>query len=154
MAGDAMRAKTEGNGRRERRHRDCRVIYWIDSRATPGHFLRVKSAQGNAFRFHPMKPWLAPVIIFAGAMVLSGCVDGNLTKRDDGRYVTAATLISPNGTINAPSDRLPTSVLPVSVSKSPVSGDYTMVTAENPRQQKQQDAQDQFEEDLAALDRK
>jgi hypothetical protein len=101
-----------------------------------------------------MRPWLAPAIIFVGAIALSGCVDGNLAKRDDGRYVTAVPLISSSGAINVANDRLPSAVLPASVSKQPAYSEYTMVPAESSQQQKQQGSQDQFEEDLAALDRK
>ena len=97
---------------------------------------------------------LVLLMVFVGAMTFSGCVDCSLTKRDDGRYVAGTPLISPSGAINVPGDRLPTSVLPSSVSKQPVSTDYTLVPVESSREQKQREAQDKLEEDLASLDRK
>jgi|GEM_PF-2551219 len=87
-------------------------------------------------------------------MAVSGCVDGSLTKRDDGRYAVTTPMVSPSGSINVASDRLPTSALPSSVNKLPASTDYSVAPVESPREQRQREAQEKLEEDLATLDKK
>lgn len=100
-----------------------------------------------------MKTTPASLILFVGALALAGCTDGNVTKRDDGRYVTIpANKIVPAATTDAP-----TTIMPGETGRklSPDKAYATTVVAEDgPQDKKQRESQEKFEDELTKLDSK
>jgi len=87
------------------------------------------------------------------ALATGGCVDGNLARRDDGRY---AVMSAPGATAATRADAgqsvpvlTPGRAVPVSEASQ-----SQLTTTETPRERARREAQDQLETDLAALDKK
>ena len=100
-----------------------------------------------------MKTVLSWLLLSFNAWVLTGCADGRVSKRDDGRYVTLPANSITTGATNTPSDKPP----PGQTGRQ-LSADHayasTVVNERFPKEQQQRDNQEKLEADLAKLDSK
>ena len=100
-----------------------------------------------------MKTTPALSILLVALPVLCGCTDASVAKRDDGRYVT----LPANAVPVAPATGKSPSVLPGETGRKLAPDNAyatTVVNEDGPAQQKQREAQNKLEDDLAKLDSK
>jgi hypothetical protein len=101
-------------------------------------------------RFTPMKNTPVWLLLVPCALVLAGCADGSVSKRDDSRYVTLPANRIPTATTTDASTKVPPGETGRQLSADSAYAS-TVVTAVSPKEQKQRDDQEKFEDDLTKL---